>query len=160
MLIVAVVVFSSAAHGQCEMEKERVDRLNDSLKHQVTERARERHRIAKQDFLDCLRKPAEVPQTLSPHVSEYEKPYTTSPNYVPKRHKQTRNVTVSDYSNFNGKKKQAWYAYFTESQACLSNSNNMPIFVACAKVRKQHLKQFNARWNEQTEELMPLLDSK
>jgi hypothetical protein len=79
---------------------------------------------------------------------------------MPKHHKQTKHVVVSDYSNFKGKKKQAWYAYFTESQECLSNSNNMPIFVACAKVRKQHLKQFNARWNEQTEELMPLLDNK
>jgi hypothetical protein len=61
---------------------------------------------------------------------------------MPKHHKQTKHVSVSDYSNFKGKKKQAWYAYFTESQACLSNSNNMPIFVVCAKVRKQHLKQF------------------
>jgi hypothetical protein len=78
---------------------------------------------------------------------------------MPKRHKQTKHITVSDYSNFKGKKKQAWYAYFAESQECLSNSNDMPIFVACAKIRKQNLKQFNARWNEQTEELMPLLDS-
>jgi hypothetical protein len=79
MLIVAVVVFSRAANGQCEKEKDRVDRLNDSLKHKVTEWARDRHRQAKQDFLECLRKPAEDPQTVSPPVSEYETTYAASP---------------------------------------------------------------------------------
>jgi hypothetical protein len=159
ILILAIIVFSSEAHSQCELEKERADKWNDRLKHKVTEWARENHRKAKQDFLDCLREPIDEPETSLSQNTDNEHSYLTVPSHNPKRYKPSNHMIVSNYTNFKGKKKIAWNAYFTESQECLSNSNDMPIFVACAKVRKQSLKQFNARWNEQTEELMPLLDS-
>lgn len=161
VLMVAAVIFScvSAAQSQCEIEKQRADKWNQILKYKVSEMARAQHRKAKKEFLECLRKPVEAEtKTSLPIPSDDKKPSSIPPKYVPKRHKQTNHVTVSDYANFKGKKKQAWYEYFQESQECLVNSNNMKIFVACAKIRKQHLKQFNARWNDQTEELMPLLD--
>ena len=68
-------------------------------------------------------------------------------------------VTVSNYTNFKGNKKRVWYLYFIESDECLSNKNDMKIFVVCGKVRKQNLKTFSARWNNQTQELMPFLDN-
>ena len=162
-LIVAAVIFSSASaeplESQCKIEKKRADKWNQILKHKVTENARKQHRKAKNEFLECLRKPVvkEIKTSL-PSSSDNKKHATTIPRYVRKRHNQTQHITVSDYTNFKGKKKLAWNEYFQESKECLANSNNMKVFVACAKIRKQNLKQFNARWNDQTEELRPLLD--
>lgn len=158
MVVVLILSSATSAQSQCEAEKKHADKWNKILKYKVTERAREQHRKAKKEFLECLRRPVEAETKTSSQRLKAKKPSITLPQYIPKPHKHTKHVTVSDYTNFKGKKKQAWYEYFQESQECLANSNDMKIFVACAKVRKQQLKQFNARWNDKTEELMPLLD--
>lgn len=155
-----MTVFSQGVYSKCEFEKKRVDRYNSMLKNKATESARNGHRAAKSAYLDCLRRPTEEKaQTKSSTHSSSQTPGTSKTKYKLSPPKSSGHVTVSDYSNFKGKKKQAWALYFTESVECLSNKNDMKIFVACAKVRKQHLKIFNARWNNQTQELMPLLDN-
>jgi hypothetical protein len=153
-------VFSKLAYSQCEEEKEEADRWNKFLKYKVTERARSKHREAKETFLDCLRQPTEEVQTKSTTSSSTKSRKTTKKTkYKYSPSKSPSHVTVSDYTNFKGKKKRAWSLYFTESVVCLNNKNDMKIFVSCAKVRKQNLKTFNARWNNQTQELMPFLDN-
>lgn len=159
ILILALSVFSRLAYSQCEPEEEQVDKWNKRLKYKVTEIARNKHREAKKVFLDCLRQPTEEVQTKSPTISSTKTRKTTKTKYKFSPHKSANHVTVSDYTNLKGKKKQAWNLYFIESTECLSNKNDMNIFVACAKVRKQNLKNFNARWNNQTQELMPFLDN-
>jgi len=156
--MLALSVFSRLAYSQCELEKEQVDKWNNILKNRATERARNRHREAKSAFLDCLRQPTEekVQKKSSTHASSKTRD-TTKTQYKFSLPKNSSHVTVSDYTNFKGKKKLAWGLYFNESDKCLSNKNDMKIFVACAKVRKQNLKIFNARWNNQTQELMPFL---
>lgn len=159
ILVLVVILFSASAQSQCEDEKKRADKWNDSLRHKVTEFARKQHRKAKTDFLECLRQPESQETTQSSTLrSKTKKSPKRTYVYQPNRHEQTSHVTVSDYTNFKGEKKLAWNNYFQESDECLSNNSNMKIFVDCAKVRKQQLKLFNARWNEQTKELMPLLD--
>jgi hypothetical protein len=152
-------VFSRLAYSQCEREEEQVDVWNKLLKYKVTERARNKHREAKKAFLDCLRQPTEDVQTKSPTISSTKTRKITKTKYKFSPHKSSNHVTVSDYTNFKGKKKQAWNLYFIESTECLSNKNDMNIFVACATVRKQNLKTFNTSWNNQTQELMPFLDN-
>jgi hypothetical protein len=153
-------VFSKLAYSQCEVEKEEVDRWNKILKYKVTDRARNKHREAKSGFLDCLRQPTdEKVKTKSSTHSSRKTRKTSKTKYKFSPHKSSSHVTVSDYTNFEGKKKLAWTLYFTESVECLSNKNDMKIFVACAKVRKQNLKKFNARWNNQIQKLMPFVDN-
>jgi N-acetylmuramoyl-L-alanine amidase CwlA len=155
MLMLVLTIFSGFTYSQCEPEKEQADRWNKILKSKVSERARNKHRKAKKEFLDCLRQPTEIIPTKS--KTKTSKPTKTKYTFSPG--KSSSHVTVSDYTDFKGKKKLAWNLYFVESDKCLSNKNDMKIFVACAKVRKQNLKTFNARWNKQTQELMPLLDN-
>ncbi|WP_226991254.1 hypothetical protein [Paraglaciecola psychrophila] len=159
ILILVMSVFSRLAYSQCELEEEQVDVWNKLLKYKVTERARNKHREAKKVFLDCLRQPTKEVQTKSPTISTTKTRKTTKTKYKFSPHKSSNHVTVSDYTNFKGKKKQAWNLYFIESIECLTNKNDMKIFVACANVRKRKLKTFNARWNNQTQELMPFLDN-
>ena len=163
MKVVAVLFvmsfFSRLAYSQCEEEKEEADRWNKLLKYKVTERARNGHREAKERFLDCLRKPTEEVKTKLPKISNTKSRKTTKTKYKFSLRKSSSHVTVSDYTNFKGKKKLSWNLYFIESDKCLNNKNDMKTFVACAKVRKQNLKTFNTRWNNQTQELMPLLDN-
>jgi hypothetical protein len=157
MLVLAI--FSGFTYSQCEPEKEQVDRWNKLLKNKVSERARNKHREAKKEFLDCLRQSTEVTPKKSATHSKTKASKSTKTKYKFSPHKSASHVTVSDYTNFKGKKKHAWNFYFVESTKCLSNKNDMKIFVACAKVRKQNLKTFNTRWNNQTQELMPVLDN-
>ncbi len=154
-------VFSQLAYSQCEPEKKLVDKWNSILKNRVTELARNKHREAKSDFLDCLRQPTEEAKVkkTSPKHSSSKARKITKPKYKFSPRKSSGHLIVSDYTNFKGKKKIAWYRYFKESVECLSNKSDMKIFVACSKVRKQNLKTFNARWNNQTQELMPFLDN-
>ena len=152
-------VFSRLAYSQCEPEEEQVDVWNKLLKYKVTERARNKHREAKKVFFFCLRQPTEEVQTKSPTISSTKTRKTTKTKYKFSPHTSSNHVTVSDYTNLKGKKKQAWNLYFIESIECLTNKNDMKIFVACANVRKRKLKTFNARWNNQTQELMPFLDN-
>ena len=154
-----MTAFSRVALSQCDIEQKQVDRWNSILKNKGTERARSKHREAKKAFLDCLRLPTEAVQTKSPSISSTKTPKTTKTKYKFAPRKNSSHVTVSDYANFKGKKKLAWSLYFKEPVECLSNKTDMKIFVACAKFRKQNLKTFNSRWNNQTQELMPLLDN-
>jgi hypothetical protein len=157
--MLVLTVFSKVAYSQCELEKAQVDRWNKTLKNKVTERARNKHREAKKEFLSCLRQSVNAAPKKSSTSSNTKVRKTTKTKYQFAPRKSASHVTVSDYSNFKGKKKLAWSHYFKESEQCLDNKNDMTIFVACAKVRKQNLKIFNARWNDQTLELMPLLDN-
>jgi hypothetical protein len=159
VLILVMSIFSRLAYSQCELEEEQVDRWNKALKYKVTERARNKHREAKKVFLDCLRQPTKGVQKKSAIISTTKTRKATKTTYKFSPHKSSNHITVSDYTNFKGKKKQAWNLYFIESAKCLSNKNDMKIFVACAKVRKRKLKTFNARWSNQTQELMPFLDN-
>jgi hypothetical protein len=118
--------------------------------------ARDRHRDAKQEFLDCLRKPDNKPKNKI-FTDEKQQKNTRIKAYKPTKsrhsvssHKKTSHITVTDYTNFKGKKKLAWNDYFQESGMCMSSNQDMQIFVACAKIRKQNLKAFNARWEHKT----------
>ncbi|WP_339724649.1 hypothetical protein [uncultured Paraglaciecola sp.] len=159
IILLLLSAFSRLAYSQCEVEKKQVDNWNKVLKNKVTEWARKKHRVAKKEFLDCLRQPNKESPTQSPIRSSPSKPAPSKPEYKFAPIKSAKHVTVSDYANFKGKKKLAWSHYFKESDECLSNKNDMKLFVACAKVRKQQLKTFNSRWNDQTQALMPLLDN-
>ncbi|MEP1448912.1 MAG: hypothetical protein ABJK37_22600 [Paraglaciecola sp.] len=97
IFVLVVILFSAAAQSQCENEKMRVDKWNDSLRHKVTEFARKQHRKAKKDFLECLRQPESKASKQSPPLRSKAKTSPKSNNiYVPKGHKQTSHVTVSD----------------------------------------------------------------
>lgn len=164
-MILAVITFSGSAYGQCEAEKREVDRWNAYLKKKVTEWAREKHRLVKQEFLDCLRMPEEKPKNKlntsnKPPTNVKTKTFKPSKKrYSFSSRNKNNHIKVSDYANFKGKKKLAWNQYFQESGKCASSNQDMQVFVACAKIRKQNLKAFNARWDHVTQKLKPLLDS-
>ena len=54
-VLIVFVVTSADVSAKCDYEKERADYWNKKLKEKVTERRRERHREAKNEFLACLR---------------------------------------------------------------------------------------------------------
>ena len=161
-VLIVFVVTSADVSAKCDYEKERADYWNKKLKEKVTERRRERHREAKNEFLACLRDDKNDEQSNSSANSIYfsdsrqSSVYRSSSSYQQKRYPQTMNVQISNYANFDGKKKLAWQRYFKESPQCLYNSGNMKVFVACSKIRKRELKAFNARWNEKTGQVNPV----
>jgi hypothetical protein len=163
LLLLTVSVFSKLTYAQCEKEKEEADKWNRVLKNKSTEYARSMHRESKSIYLDCIRQPrVKEKPPASPNLSKSPISQTQQSRknkYYSAPRQSNSHITVSDYTNFKGKKKRAWGLYFNESAECLSNKSNMKMFVACAKVRKQNLKAFNARWNNQTQELMPLLEN-
>ncbi|MCF2949180.1 hypothetical protein L0668_13755 [Paraglaciecola aquimarina] len=181
LLILAIITMTycnlSVAKAQCDTEKQKVDRWNDVLKYKVSERARDKHRAVKQEFLDCLlakNKPAKKSKkaaSSSPSTStNSSKKHKTHPkslsktqtisryktkSYKAKNYAKTEHVMVSNYVDFKGKKKQAWNIYFKESAECMENSGDMAVFVKCAKIRKQNLKEFESKWDHQVQQLVP-----
>lgn len=154
-LLVLALPFSTLATENCIQEKEQADYWNLQLKHKVTERKRTKHREAKKIFLECIRqekqRASQKPKdTAIINRSQRRKHKTRIPT-------PTANVNVSDFTGFNGKKKQAWNAFYRESKECAKNRSDMNLFVQCAKVRKKHLTEFNRRWDEQSGRLKSIL---
>lgn len=153
-IITMVYCSFSIAKAKCDTEKQHVDKWNDILRNKVSERARDNHRTAKQVFLDCLLAKNKITKKSNKAVlTSPTKKLKTQP-YKAKSHSKTKNVTVTNYVNYKGKKKDAWHLYFKESPECMKNSGDMSVFVKCAKIRKQSLKQFESRWNNQTQKLV------
>lgn len=154
VLLLAIWHPTSLADSVCEREKKEADHWNQVLKNRVTENARTKHREAKKIFLDCLR---EDLSAYKAPVKSLKIPKTTKPLDIYNRSiPSTRNVNVSDYTGFKGKKKQAWERYYIESPECLKNRNDMQMFVRCASLRKDYLKEFKSRWDDKSQTLRPL----
>jgi hypothetical protein len=174
--MVLFVIYSQAAYAEesCRKEKDRVDYWNDALKHRSTERARDGHREAKKDFLECLREGKENKKTT---IIEAQKVYsaqkipTRSNNSVnsksPNRNKSstysrrvvpTTNIRVQEFAAFKGVKLKRWREFYTESETCRTNRGDMSLFVKCADERKRHLTAFNSRWDANIQGFRPLLD--
>ncbi|MFT2092423.1 hypothetical protein [Paraglaciecola sp. 2405UD69-4] len=147
LLIITMAVFSKAASSQCNQEEALVDKWNKQLQYKVTEFARKKHRAAKRTFLDCLRNPPNTAPKEQVVTLKINTPANTAEAIPSLPLPNIGNVTVSSYVNFKGEKRQAWAQYFIESESCLNNKNDMALFVACAKKRKQSLKEFEALWN-------------
>lgn len=155
VLVLTIWHSPSLAESVCEREKKDADHWNQVLKNKVTEHARTKHREAKKIFLDCLRedRSAYKAPVKNGKIPKRKKPPAISNRSI----RSTRNVNVSDYTGFEGEKKQAWERYYIESPECLKNRNNMQVFVRCASSRKDYLKEFKSRWDDKSQTLRPLL---
>jgi hypothetical protein len=174
--MVFFVIFSQALYAEesCQKEKDRVDYWNDVLKNRSTERGRDGHREAKKDFLECLREDTEnqkTNNTIAPKVYSTQITPTRSNNSVSSKSRNknqsstysrrlvpTKNIRVQEFAAFKGVKLNRWREFFIESEICQTNRGDMSLFVKCAEERKRHLTAFNLRWNDNTQNLKPLLE--
>lgn len=152
----------SARPDRCVKERKAVDYIQERMRngYSIGEYLRDRERIAKAEYLKCMRDP-NVANLLQMKTAEL----TAKLESKPKR-KSTKNIykrpavkvkpmgaRSSGYHNYKGVKLAAWSKFFSEPEECIALEGDMKLFVKCAKNRKEVKRLFDSRWDDKREVL-------
>jgi hypothetical protein len=171
--MVSLAMYSHVSYSSelCQWEKSRVDAWNESLKDRSTERGREGHREAKNDFLDCLREAKKKKKSITVIKSSSSQsqvtPTQTKRSFRSNKRTRTKKTTKFQtafstehnrevsFTEFQGKKLKKWREFYVETAACRNNTQDMSLFIKCAEEKKRHLSEFNSRWDPNLNSLRP-----
>jgi hypothetical protein len=126
----------------------------------IGEHLRDRERIAKAEYLKCMRDP-NVANLLQMKTAELTAKLESKPKRKPIKNIykgspvkiKPMGARSSGYHNYKGVKLAAWRKFFSEPEECLELEGDMKLFVKCSKNRKQVKRLFDSRWDDKKEVL-------